>query len=728
MRGLLLANVIAALTTSVASAENFDARVGPLPLAILISHTGYLSDPDPRPPTRVAMAFVRENLDALGLTAADLGGFEVTDLVPSAVTGATHIYLRQRHAGLSVYQGQLAVHVNRDGRILSVNSAFVADLAQTVNERQAALAAPQGCIDLMWLPVAPGETRLVWYCEDGKSESTIDAATGQVWTRFTWIHEAEYRVYPVPIESPIHTTPLPPSDARVLEVDPQHPERSPLGWHDDGTTARTITRGNNVHAYEDRDGNGQPPSAEVTCGPDLSCNFAIDLTVNPPGYITASVTNLFYWNNVIHDVMYGYGFDEPGGNFQVTNFGKGGLGNDDVRAEAQDNDIAGSNCNANMLTPPDGSRPRMQMFTCNRASPERDGDLDDLVIMHEYAHGISNRLVGGPTNVGCLGNLQQPGEGWSDWYGLVITHQAGFTGADARGVGSYLFNLPAQGGTIRPFPYSTDFAINDDTYSRIAVRARPHGIGSVWAEIIWEVYWDLIARHGFDPDLYNATGGAGNQRAMLYATEGMKLTRCRPTFLDARDAMILAALDNDPADVCPMWESFARRGLGVDATTPGPDSREATDGFEIPAECQGRPQLCGDTFPLCNGTCPAGEDCVDTGTACVCMVPPPPACGDTFPTCDGVCPIGEDCIDTGTACQCELPPPPSCGETFPVCDGVCPIGEDCVTTETACVCMAPPPPDCTPKHGFCADDGECCSQKCRGPRGRKRCRGPDRLP
>ena len=61
----------------------------------------------------------------------------------------------------------------------------------------------------------------------------------------------------------------------------------------------------------------------------------------------------------MHDLTYQYGFDEPAGNFQTNNYGNGGLGNDAVKAEAQDG--SGLN-NANFATPPDGSQPRMQMF------------------------------------------------------------------------------------------------------------------------------------------------------------------------------------------------------------------------------------------------------------------------------------------------------------------------------------------------------------------------------
>ena len=47
----------------------------------------------------------------------------------SKITGATHIYLRQRYQGIPVYNGQLQINVNRDGRIISVNNSFLAGIA-----------------------------------------------------------------------------------------------------------------------------------------------------------------------------------------------------------------------------------------------------------------------------------------------------------------------------------------------------------------------------------------------------------------------------------------------------------------------------------------------------------------------------------------------------------------------------------------------------------------------
>ena len=48
-----------------------------------------------------------------------------------------------------------------------------------------------------------------------------------------------------------------------------------------------------------------------------------------------------------------------------------------------------------------------------------DGDYDNGVITHEYGHGISVRLTGGPATSSCLNNDEQMGEGWSDFFGLA---------------------------------------------------------------------------------------------------------------------------------------------------------------------------------------------------------------------------------------------------------------------------------------------------------------------
>ena len=79
----------------------------------------------------------------------------------------------------------------------------------------------------------------------------------------------------------------------------------------------------------------------------------------------AAITQLFYATNWMHDWYYDAGFTEAWGNGQKSNYGRGGLQNDDMRVEAQD--YSGLN-NANMSTPSDGARSRMQMYVFSLGS------------------------------------------------------------------------------------------------------------------------------------------------------------------------------------------------------------------------------------------------------------------------------------------------------------------------------------------------------------------------
>ncbi|MEM1121486.1 MAG: T9SS-dependent M36 family metallopeptidase [Bacteroidota bacterium] len=523
-----------------------------------------------------------------------------------------------------------------------------------------------------------------------------------------------YNVYPLGVESPNH------GDRQLLS-EPADPTASPFGWHDtDGVAGAefTITRGNNVHAQEDRDGNngtGYSPDG----GASLDFDFPLDLSLLPAQNEDAMITNLFYWNNAIHDVLHYYGFDEASGNFQETNYSGNGLGQDYVFADAQDG--SGIN-NANFGTPEEGTNPRMQMFLwgggvtatfmvnspasisgaytvagasfgdedynvtanivvvednaaptsdgcsivinesavngnialidrgscdfgvkarraqnagaiaaiiCNNEPglfsptggfagnfvdipvimvtqadcqtirteiptvnatmvgtpipPGIDGDVENGIIAHEYGHGISNRLTAGASNVGCLGNSEQMGEGWSDYYGLLLTMQEGDRGTDVRGIGTYAIEEPITGNGIRPFPYSTDMTVNPHTYNNINGVSIPHGVGSVWCEMLWEMTWSLIGRYGYDPDLYQGTGG--NNISMALVTEGMKFQPCSPGFVDGRDAILKAdtALYGG-ANSCLIWAAFAKRGLGLSASQGSTNNvADGVEAFDLPA-------------------------------------------------------------------------------------------------------------------------------------------------
>lgn len=526
-----------------------------------------------------------------------------------------------------------------------------------------------------------------------------------------------YNVFPLGIESPSH-------GGRVLVINPADPAASPFGWHDTNGqpgAEHTTTKGNNVEAREDIDGNNNTLGNMAQGGNDLIFDYPINFTLAPAQSQNAAITNLFYWNNIMHDIWYQYGFDESAGNFQQNNYGNGGLANDFVRADALDG--SGTN-NANFATPVDGSNPRMQMFlwtgnsgtnftatapssvagtysvvkaafgaqafnvngqvviasdgtanptlacnaltnsaamngkialidrgscefgvkclnaqnagaiaviVCNNVTDnptsmgagavgnqvtipcvmisqancntlrvtipnlfismsstggvQIDGDYDNGVIAHEYGHGISIRLTGGAGNSSCLNNQEQMGEGWSDWFGLMLTIKPEDNDVTPRGIGTYVINQPPTGNGIRSYPYSTSMTVNPHTYDVIKTIAAPHGVGSVWCAMLWELTWNLIKEYGYDPDLYNGTGG--NNIAMALVTEALKLQPCSPGFVSGRDAILLA----DQAlyggrNRCIIWEAFAKRGLGFSAVQGSTSSKtDGTQAFDMPASC-----------------------------------------------------------------------------------------------------------------------------------------------
>jgi hypothetical protein len=166
----------------------------------------------------------------------------------------------------------------------------------------------------------------------------------------------------------------------------------------------------------------------------------------------------------------------------------------------------------------------------------------------------------------------------------MMTIEPGDQGTNVRGIGNYLFGLGVNGPGIRTYPYSTNFAVNPHTYRHTRTEFVPHGVGSVWTIMLWEATWELIADHGFDPDIYNENGTAGNQVMFQLVTEGMKLTPCSPGFVDARDAVLAADVSiYGGTHLSALWEAFARRGLGVNASQGSSNTNsDNTENFATP--------------------------------------------------------------------------------------------------------------------------------------------------
>ena len=159
-----------------------------------------------------------------------------------------------------------------------------------------------------------------------------------------------------------------------------------------------------------------------------------------------------------------------------------------------------------------------------------------------------------------------------------------YTSAIEFGMGVY-----SAGRGIRAFPYSTSMKTNPHTYAYIRKPGYGgvHAMGSVWASMLYDVYWAFVDKYGFNEDWYSVTEDrkngrelAGNILIFQLVVDGLKLQPCRPNFLDARDAIIKADEVNFNGEhVCLLWKAFAKRGLGFDARKGG------VDGFELPKEC-----------------------------------------------------------------------------------------------------------------------------------------------
>jgi len=257
--------------------------------------------------------------------------------------------------------------------------------------------------------------------------------------------------------------------------------------------------------------------------------------------------------------------------------------------------------------------------------PRRDGALDTLIVAHEWGHALSARLVGNNVGLGTQQSLAL-GEGWGDFVAMLLAVRQEDADADAAapaglppfggvyassswtlGGDEGLFGGPNQAwyfGTRR-VPYSTDFTRNALTLRHIVTaeplplatpggaaipfadnglgNAEVHNAGEVWATMLWECYAALLRdTTGAAPRL---SFGEAQARMKRYLVASLAGTPLSPTFLDARDALVAAAMAGDPADGARFWQAFARRGAGEGASCgafSSPDNGPVVESFVSP--------------------------------------------------------------------------------------------------------------------------------------------------
>ncbi len=230
-------------------------------------------------------------------------------------------------------------------------------------------------------------------------------------------------------------------------------------------------------------------------------------------------------------------------------------------------------------------------------TPRIDGELDNTIITHEFTHGISTRLTGGPNNSSCLNNKEQMGEGWSDYNALMMTtdwSKAKTTdGALPHPIGNYAFGLSPEFGGIRIYPYSTNFSIDPWTYDSLrtdtsfkeTTSGAIYYTGEFWCTTLWEMTWELIKSYGINTTYWDASKTGGNTIAMRLMIEGLKLQKCNPGCVDGRDAILKADTVLFGGKYSPaLWRAFARRGLGYSANEGSNNLiKDAKGAYDLPS-------------------------------------------------------------------------------------------------------------------------------------------------
>lgn len=592
---------------------------------------GALTAPRTGDPLTIARGWLSAHSVAFGLTAADMQSLEVVRNHELPGIGTRVLSFAQTFGGVaSGYGGILTVVVDRDGRVVSyagdpVRSSSllggfelspteavattVADLLPGLDLDPTPTGKTQGGYDVFTAgPLAdvlrvrkiafptPSGARaayavLVVKAIDEAWAVIVDATTGRPLLRKSLVAHAEGTVY--------ENYPGAPKGGKPKVVSFGPTPQSPGGWVDPTGIAGlpgVTTLGNNANTAiawtvplvaADQENRPISPTGEFNFAFPNSWAKSDGGTGTFVADANAAAVNLFYHHNRIHDEFYKFGFTETGGNFQLVNNGEDGpgLGGDPIMGGAQSGALnltepvlaLGRN-NANMLTLPDGIPGFTNMYLWEFVddafeAPARDGDFDATIIQHEYAHGLSNRYVGGG-GLGSLGSVQSGamGEGWGDWYAMNHLFREGLT---RTAVTAPYVGDPQRG--IRNWNYAKSPATYGD-YGYDMSGPEVHSDGEIWTATLWTVRSNILKSVG------------GNHRrasdiAQHIVTDAMPISPPSPSFLDMRDAILKAAeLRYKNKYTALLWSAFAERGMGVSAKTKGETDTDPRPGFDVPGQ------------------------------------------------------------------------------------------------------------------------------------------------
>jgi extracellular elastinolytic metalloproteinase len=264
-----------------------------------------------------------------------------------------------------------------------------------------------------------------------------------------------------------------------------------------------------------------------------------------------SIVNAFFFCNFMHDFFALLGFTEADGAFHEVNTTALGKPGDRLRLL-----ITGQTIDdiARARAFKDGDDPEIVI---GRFGPTgRHAALEGGVVIHEYVHCVTQRLIGGRHNANALVRRQSKalGEAWSDFFAITIQNFYRTLHGIAR---DYRFGSWTSNGDVRVRTASYD--AHPGTFGRVG---RPPFDNDTRAGEVW-----AAAAIAFTERLINARPAAewqsGYERAWRYMFDSWTGCPANPTFLDARRALFAAIADS--ADLAAARESFQERGMGANA-------------------------------------------------------------------------------------------------------------------------------------------------------------------
>ncbi len=276
----------------------------------------------------------------------------------------------------------------------------------------------------------------------------------------------------------------------------------------------------------------------------------------PPKSDDEKVVNAFFLCNFMHDFLSLVGFGEADSNFQQKNFTGAGKGGDRLIV----NVVSVAQGNANMRAQNDGVPAELTLGMWkndNPASVANPTALDAEVVIHEYVHGVSQRLVGGPLKKSALVEKQSLalGEAWSDYFAITIQNYYRSPRPPRYTFAAY---ASRKAGGVRPQPYDAFTAhfgqLGTPPYHE------QHGAGSIFAAALIKMHDDLVALPG---------AALGPETGWRLVVASLKKLKANPTFLEARDALLqsVAGLSSPHAVAIErvIRTAFARFGMGRNA-------------------------------------------------------------------------------------------------------------------------------------------------------------------